>query len=188
MSWMTLLVLAIGVGVDGMTAAIAVGLTIRSRQLRTLVNTAAWFAVAHAVMPLLGWLTVGMVAHALEQISGILIFLTLTLLGAYRLRQAFRPEPVAAGSQHLVLTAMATGLDAMTVGVTMALSPSTGMLTHPSGGLLGCGVTALIAFVLCFLGVSLGSRLGKRFGRAAVCSGGVLLILLGLRALITFVI
>lgn len=188
MSWMTLLVLAVSVGMDGMTAAIAVGLTIRSRRWSVLIYTAAWFALAHAVMPLIGWLTVGMVADALEQISGILIFLTLTLLGLYRLRQTFRPEPVASGSQHLILTAMATGMDAMTVGVTMALSPPTGLLAHPCGGLVGCGVTAAVAFVLCLLGVSLGSRLGERFGRAAMCTGGVLLILLGLRALLTFVL
>lgn len=188
MSWMTLLVLAVGVGMDGMTAAIAVGLTIRSRRVGVLAHVAAWFAVAHAVMPLIGWLTVGMVAHALEQISGVLIFLTLTLLGLYRLRQTFRPEPASSDAQHFILTAMATGMDAMSVGVTMALSPSTGVMAHPCGGLIGCGVTAVVAFALCFLGVSLGSRLGERFGRIATGTGGVLLILLGVRALLAFVI
>ncbi|MBQ3133184.1 MAG: manganese efflux pump [Clostridia bacterium] len=184
MSWWNLLLLAVGVGMDAMTAAVAVGLSIGEKRATDLMKISFWFALAHAVMPLVGWLTVGSVAAALETVSGWIIFVVLLFLGICRIREAFR-KPEETPSGHLLLTALTTGLDAMSVGVTMALSPPTGLLAHPTGGFLGCAVTAAVTFVMCLLGTGLGTRLGARFGRPALLIGGGLLIILSLRALLS---
>ena len=183
MTWVGLLLLAVGVGVDAMTAAVAVGVGLPDKSRKTVVLTASWFALSHAVMPLIGWLTVGTVADALEKVSGWAIFVLLLALGVCRIRDALSGVRETATHGHVLLTAAVTGLDAMSVGVTMALSPPTGVLAYPTGGWLGCGVTAAVTFAMCLIGTALGSRMGERFGRPALLTGGVLLVLLSIRAL-----
>lgn len=182
MTWGELLLLAIGVGMDAMTAAIAVGLTAAYGHRRWHVS--ACFAVSHAVMPLLGWLTVAHLALPLARISGPVIAVLLSALGIARLIEAFRYRMGERPTAHLLLTAFATGLDATTVGVTLALSPPTGVLALPLGGWLACGVTAAVTFGMCLFGVTVGHRAGVRFGRSALFVGGLLLLLLAVRALL----
>lgn len=183
MTWGELLLLAMGVGMDAMTAAIAVGLT--AAYGNRAVRVSVCFAASHAVMPLVGWLTVGSVALSLARISGPVIAVLLSVLGIGRLIEAFHYRMGERPTAHLLLTAFATGLDATTVGVTMALSPPTGVLALPLGGPLGCVVTAAVTFVMCLFGVTVGHRAGTRFGRSALFAGGLLLLLLAICALVS---
>ena len=175
-----LLLLAIGVAMDAMTAAIAVGLTAAYGRRKGRVSLC--FALSHAVMPLIGWWLLDSLATPLARVSGWIIAAVLTFLGVSRLIQAFQYRQGERPTAHLLLTAFATGLDATTVGVTMALSPPIGILSAPWGVWAGCGLTAVITFFLCLFGVTVGHRAGTRFGRSALFAGGLLLLLLAVRA------
>ena len=169
-----LLLLAIGVAMDGMTAAIAVGLTAAYGHKKWRV--ALCFALSHLLFPLAGWLTVDRFFALLTRIGGPLIGVILMLLAFSRLWSAFRYHREEGGAAHLLLTAFATGLDATTVGVAMALSPPL------VGAVTGCVLTAVVTFLLCLFGVTVGHRAGTRLGRSALFGGGLLLLILALRA------
>lgn len=78
--------------------------------------------------------------------------------------------------------ALATSVDAMAVGVAMALG-RTGLLEPWYGYLICCAVIAAITFVICLIGVWLGCRTGNRYGKRAEIVGGIVLIGIGIKIL-----
>ena len=80
--------------------------------------------------------------------------------------------------------AIATSIDAMAAGVTMALAGRTGLLAPQYGFLLCCLVIALVTFVLCLAGVQIGCRTGDKYGKKAEIAGGIVLIGIGVKILL----
>ena len=79
---------------------------------------------------------------------------------------------------------VATSIDALAVGASLAVMPRTGILAMSLGYLICCGVIALVTFVICFAGVKIGCRTGNFFGRKAEIAGGIVLILIGVKILL----
>ena len=86
--------------------------------------------------------------------------------------------------KNLLVMAIATSIDAMAVGVTMALAGRTGLLAPQYGFLLCCLVIALVTFVLCLAGVQIGCRTGDKYGKKAEIAGGIVLIGIGVKILL----
>ena len=80
--------------------------------------------------------------------------------------------------------AVATSIDAMAVGVSLAVMPHTGMLAGNFGYLLCCAVIAAVTFAICAVGVKIGCKTGDMFGRKAEIAGGVVLIGIGVKILL----
>ena len=79
---------------------------------------------------------------------------------------------------------LATSIDALAVGASLAVMPRTGLLIHSWGYLICCLVIAVVTFVICFAGVKIGCRTGNFFGRKAEVIGGIVLILIGVKILL----
>jgi putative Mn2+ efflux pump MntP len=87
------------------------------------------------------------------------------------------PPPLSA--RVLLLLAVATSIDALAVGIGLRLAdPATQIVV--AALLIGC-----VTFGLSLAGGLLGSRLGERFGRSMEALGGIVLIGIGLRILVT---
>ena len=80
------------------------------------------------------------------------------------------------GIVELLLTAVALSMDALAVGIGLAL---TNVNIIASALCIG-----LVTFVLCVLGVMRGKKLGDAFQKHAQVAGGIVLILIGLKVLI----
>ncbi len=98
------------------------------------------------------------------------------------LRKEGEPPSISDPSRGLtlVMLSVATSIDALAVGLSLALL-SVNVLW--AAGLIG-GVSALLSLV----GLLLGNQLGVRFGKTMEVIGGVILVLIGLRVLITHLI
>jgi putative Mn2+ efflux pump MntP len=80
----------------------------------------------------------------------------------------------------LVMLSVATSIDALAVGLSLALLE----VNVIWAALLIAGVSAVLSLV----GLQLGNQLGMRFGKSMEVLGGIILIVIGLRVLITHLI
>ena len=182
-----LLLLSVALAMDCFTVSIVNGVIVARRQWTTILSTALLFGLFQALMPLLGWLATSHFAHYIEDYDHWVAFALLAFLGLRMIKESGEPEeehhldPTHLSTQ--LLQAVATSIDALAVGISMAVTgyTSAASLLWP---LTVIGIGSLLFSVAGFL-------LGLRFG----CSirrrlrpelfGGLILLFIGVRILLT---
>ena len=168
------LLLVLGLSMDGFAASVCMGVTLgpeRGGRYRIV----ALVSGCHAAMVVLGcWLGIGLqsrIGTAWPFAAAALLL----ALGANMLRTAGREEGCRTGltSGAMAALAMATSLDAFTVGVAFSL------MEVPV--LRAGGLTLLVMGALSILGVWFGGAVGKRHRKTARLAGGLILCILGFR-------
>ena len=179
----SLLLIALGLSMDAFAVAIGRGAALpRGMRARGALAMALAFGLFQALMPVAGWLLGSAFAGFITGIDHWIAFLLLAGIGGRMIVEAVHgrdEESQALSVRVLLLLAVATSIDALAVGIGLRLAdPTTQILL---AALLIGGVT----FGLSLAGGLLGSRLGERFGRSMEVVGGVVLIGIGLRILVT---
>ncbi len=186
MSFFELLLVAAGLAMDAFAVAICKGMNMKRIDYRKSFFIALFFGGFQALMPLIGWLLGTQFQKYINNFDHWIAFMLLAFIGRKMLWDAIAggDEDAEDGSgssraffAELTLLAIATSIDALAVGVTLALLP--GMSIWLSIGTIG-----LVTFVLAFCGVVIGNRFGARFRRISQALGGVILILIGLKILL----
>lgn len=176
------LLLGVGLAMDAFSVSLANGLAAPNMRVPKALSIAGTFAAFQAAMPLLGWLCVHAAVETFQSIRPCIPWAALLLLcfiGGKMLYEAKRgkdetaevPQTLTPGV--LLLQGVATSIDALSVGFTVA--------HYGTGMAVACAsLIAAVTFVICLCGVALGKRFGTRFvGKAAVV-GGLILIGIGL--------
>lgn len=186
--FLTAVCLGIGLAVDAFSVSLANGLHAPQMKTRNMCGMAATFAAFQALMPLFGWLCIHTIVQSfrtLESLLSPIAFLLLSAIGTKMIWEGSHPrdrikdsaEPHS-GIATLALQGIATSVDALSVGFTIAnydLCPA----------LLTAGVIAWVTFILCLFGILIGKRVGTRLSGKAELFGGLLLIAIGLEVLLT---
>lgn len=140
-----------------------------------------FFGLFQGLMPALGFFAGSLAADVIERYAGLVALVILGFIGGKMIWDGLHPDadagqdaPATISVASIVLQAVATSIDAFAVGVTFA---ATG---EPI--LLDACIIAACTFVLCVAMVALGRRLGEHFGDRAQIIGGIVLVLIGLRA------
>jgi putative Mn2+ efflux pump MntP len=138
------------------------------------------FSVFQGLMPLLGFLLGGLFAAYIERYAGIVSFIILAAIGGKMLWDGVHdddpdPERDNLKAAVLLLQAVATSIDAFAVGVSFAAEA---VAIVPA-----CCIIACCTFVCCLLALAIGRKLGDVIGRYAQCVGGVVLVIIGVKAL-----
>ncbi len=174
----SLLLLAVGLAMDAVAAAIAQGASGRVRGGGAL-RIAGAFGFAQGVMPAIGWGLGVAFASAIRSVDHWIALVLLSALGLKMLKEAFEregePAPPLSG-WALFVAAVATSIDAAAAGITLP------MLGAPL--LLSCLTIGATTALLSFGGVYLGAAAGNRLGKAADVLGGLILIGLGIKIFI----
>ena len=181
MSIPELLILAIGVSMDALAVAICKGLSIQKLKMRHALIVGLWFGAFQALMPTIGWLLGSAFTDLITALDHWIAFVLLGIIGGNMIREALSKkedddvDPSLAFGAMLVL-AIATSIDALAVGVTLALLKVNIIATVLSIG--------LCTFAISTVGVKIGNVFGKKFKSKAELLGGVVLILIGLKILL----
>ena len=178
-----LLLLAIGLAMDAFSVAICKGMAMGKASWGKSALVGLWFGFFQALMPLLGFLLGDRFAAHISRYDHWIIFVLLGIIGFNMIREALdkneKPEESNAdlSFKTMLMLSIATSIDALGAGVSLSL-----MEVHiiPAVSLIG-----VITFAISCAGVWIGSLFGTRFKSKAEILGGVILILLGLRILIT---
>lgn len=168
--------LFLSLGLDTFAVAIGLGLSGLPRSQWRRVGLA--FAFFEGVMPIVGLVVGNHLGHAVGQWAGYGAAGLLILVGAHEIRGSLSDDddklPSVEGGK-LLLAGLSVSLDELAVGFSL------GVLRVPVGPALG--YIALQAFVITFLGLSWGTRIGRRSGEKAELVGGIVLAVLGLALL-----
>jgi putative Mn2+ efflux pump MntP len=182
LQWLNVLGVAFGLAMDAFAVSIAVGLSGLTVTRRHTFRLAFHFGLFQFLMPVVGWLAgkelVGYIA-AYDHWVG---FALLAFVGGKMLNDARREKEIDARGDPtrglmLVTLSVATSIDALAVGLSMGVMGVSVWTASVVIGLVAGGLTAF--------GISFGSRFGARWGRWADVFGGCVLLLIGVRLLVT---
>ena len=173
------ILLGVGLAMDAFSVSLANGLNEpRMNRARECV-IAGTFAFFQFLMPLLGWLCVHTLVERFAAFERFVPWIALALLlyiGVSMLREAKGGDaetPSGVGVGALLLQGVATSIDALSVGFTIANYGLTEALV--------CALMiAVVTFGICMGGLRIGRVMGTRLAGKASILGGVILILIGL--------
>jgi len=182
MGLLALILIAVGLAMDSFTVAICGGLQMQRVQFRMAVRIAFMFGLFQALMPLVGWLAGTRVIALVADWDHWVAFGLLAAVGGKMIWAALRGDPecqLVDPHDWRILTALsiATSIDALAVGLSFAV------VRQPI--LTPVALTGVITFGLSLGGVYLGHRFGALIHQRAQLAGGILLILIGGRILVT---
>jgi putative Mn2+ efflux pump MntP len=180
---LTLIGIAVGLAMDAFAVSIGAGLTLKTVDARQTFRLAWHFGLFQALMPVLGWLAGRSLARWIAPVDHWIAFGLLGVIGGKMIhealkdddqREARRSDPTKGWS--LVLLSVATSIDALAVGLSLALLGVS--IWWPAI------VIGLVAGAFTTVGIQLGKRFGALLGRRMEIVGGVILIAIGVQILV----
>ncbi len=177
------ILLGVGLAMDAFSVSVADGLKSPHMKRSRRYLIAGIFAFFQFMMPLLGWIGVRSIVlffGAFEKVIPWIAMGLLVFIGSKMIYEGVtaekndddRIESVDPGVMTLVLQGVATSIDALSVGFTIADYGIHSALT-------ACSVIAVVTFCLSLAGVTLGRRLSSVVRGKASMIGGVILICIG---------
>lgn len=185
MSIISLMALAFGMSMDAFATAIAKRATYQNPSLVRALKAGVLFGAIEGVAPIIGWLLGEAAQGWLSHVDHWLAFVLLGFLAIKFMRDALKGDVQIKGDQQtmaksgfglMLITAVATSIDSLVVGVSLAFLEVNIWL---AAVLIG-----LATMIMVTLGLYLGNRLGLRFGRVAMFVGGVVLLMIGTTILV----
>lgn len=183
MDLISLIFTGIGLAMDCFAVSLGIGTTTLARSFRPVFRLSFHFGLFQGLMTLLGWLVGSTIARLIANVDHWIVLALLVWVGTRMIIEGFKPleqkikkaDPSRGGT--LVLLAVATSLDAMAVGLSMAIIK----VDIWSASLM----IAVISALLSLFGLMIGNRLGLVFGKRMEIVGGLILNGIGIRILIT---
>ena len=174
-----LFVLAIGLSMDAFAVSICKGLSLGKIKVKHMCMAGLWFGGFQALMPLIGYYLGSFFADMITKYSHWIAFILLLFIGGNMIKESFGEEEKVnddMGVKSMFLLAIATSIDALAVGVSLAFLK---VNIIPAVSFIGC-----IAFVCSAAGVKIGSLFGDKYQSKAELCGGIILILIGVKILL----
>ena len=178
------ILLGVGLAMDAFSVSMANGLQNPGMSRKRMLGIAGTFAGFQFLMPVIGWICVHTISErftAFQKMIPWIAFLLLGFIGGKMLVEGIRgaeevQEEIRLSHSELLMQGIATSIDALSVGFTIA-PYSTGEALFASALI---GVTTLI---ICLAGIRIGRYFGMRLAGRASILGGVILILIGCKIL-----
>lgn len=184
MSITEVILLAISLSMDAFAVALCKGLALKKTSLKSCVIVGAWFGIFQALMPLTGYLLGSTFAEKITSFSHWIACILLAVIGANMIKESFGKDDEALddslGFKTMLVMAIATSIDALAAGVSFAFTPfDPKYFVYIAFVLIG-----LTTFTLSAIGVKIGSVFGTKYKSKAEFTGGLILILLGIKILL----
>ncbi len=188
MSIIEIILIAIGLAMDAFAVSLTCGLKLKKPPVKTASYIGAMFGFFQFFMPVLGFYLTFFLVSAFSSIdidtySKYIAFILLALIGGKMLHEALSKDedeedeaPLTINFKYLLPLAIATSIDAMSVGASFTLLNVE--IFMPSI------IIGVVTFFIATAGVFIGSKLGEKLQSKAEIFGGSILILIGLKILL----
>lgn len=182
--------LGVGLAMDAFSVSLANGLREPCMTRKKMCGIAGVFGVFQAAMPMIGWICVRTVVEQFQAFETFIPWIALVLLtyiGGKMLSEGIghkdEGEQVcqAMGVGTLMVQGVATSIDALSVGFTIANYD--GIMA-----LVCSAIIAIVTFAICICGLEIGKKFGTKFSNRATMLGGIILILIGLEIFISGIV
>lgn len=184
--FITSAMLGVGLAMDAFSVSLANGLNEPGMSRKKMAGIAGMFAFFQALMPLIGWFCVHTITNlfqSVEKFIPLIALLLLLFIGIKMIMDGIQgeeesEEKAGLGFGALLVQGIATSIDALSVGFTIA--EYNGVMAVVSALII-----AAVTFVICAFGLVLGRTAGTKLAGKAQILGGAILILIGLEIFIT---
>lgn len=175
------MLLGVGLAMDAFSVSLANGLNEPRMSARRMCVIAGVFAFFQAAMPMIGWVCVHTVVQYFRAFEKFIPWIALALLGyigGSMLIEGIKggdeeDSGSAVGAAGLFVQGVATSIDALSVGFTIA--------DYGFFMALVCSlIISAVTFAICIAGLILGKKFGTRFAGKATILGGIILIAIGI--------
>lgn len=178
----TIILIAIGLAMDAFAVSLGIGTAGEIKALRGKIRLAGHFGIFQSGMTALGWLAGETVVGFIQGFDHWIALLLLCYVGINLIRAGFKEDGQAfdqdpSTGRTLVVLSFATSIDAFAVGLTIVF------LKIPI--LLSVVAIGLISVLLSAIGLIAGVQLGATFGKRMEILGGLILIGIGIRVVVT---
>ncbi len=175
------ILLGVGLAADAFSVSLANGLNEPCMKTRKMCGVAGMFAIFQGLMPMLGWLCIHTIVQYFNWFEKCIPWIALILLGFIGGKMLYEGiknkdgevECVGVGIGALIVQGIATSIDALSVGFTIAEYDW-------FSALVAAMIIALVTFVICMFGLFIGKKAGTWLAGKAGILGGSILILIGL--------
>ncbi|MBQ7800451.1 MAG: manganese efflux pump [Oscillospiraceae bacterium] len=180
------ILLGIGLAMDAFSVSLANGLNYPCMKKAKICSVAGVFSAFQFAMPLIGWICVTTIAQYFKAFEKCIPYIALILLGYIGGKMLFEgikggeecDGKTSLGITALIIQGIATSIDALSVGFTIADYNLT-------EALLSCLLIGVVTFFICFAGILIGKKAGTKLAGKAGILGGAILIFIGLEIFIT---
>lgn len=193
MGLLEILMLGVALATDAFSVTISNTFAFDDHRFSRLMRMPLFFGLFQFGMPLAGYFVGCIAAELIEKYAGIVSLVILGFIGSNMLYSGYKAlkedaseedeEEAQQGAQRgattlsygkLVFQAVATAIDAFAVGVSFR--------AHSVDILVASALFGIITAILCTIALFIGKKLGSLLGDRAEMVGGVVLILIGLKA------
>lgn len=196
MNIITIVLTALALAMDAFAVSVTKGLTLKNLTKGIAIKIALFFGVFQAAMPLIGWMLGISFQGYIKAIDHWIALILLSILGGKMIYEFYENRKEAAieieeakneasttledeeksksklSNKELTTLAIATSIDALAVGISFAfLNVNIVFLSL---------IIGVITFIVCFIGVVAGKKIGGVFKDYAELIGGIILILIGI--------
>lgn len=182
MNFFELFLLGVALAMDAFAVSVCKGMVMGKPKFKYAALIALFFGGFQALMPFIGWLFGKQFDSAIKAYDHWIAFLLLAFLGGKMIYDGLRREGESEkykdniDIKELLLLAIATSIDALAVGVTLAF-----LEVSLAEAVSIIGVTT---FVITFCGVYIGAKTGELLKDKAQIAGGGILIIIGIKILV----
>ena len=179
-----LVVIAVGLAMDAFAVAVCKGLNMRKINVKQTALIALFFGGFQAGMPLIGWFIGSQFAQYVASVDHWITFILLAIIGGKMIKESFEKEENCdcceskLSLKELTALAIATSIDALAVGVTFAFE------YERNKAITVIVLTGVITGLLSAIGVFIGHKFGAKYKNKAELTGGLVLVLMGLKFLL----
>ena len=181
--------LGVGLAMDAFSVSLANGLNEPQMRRRKMCGIAGMFAFFQALMPVIGWICIHTIVNYFKSFEALIPWIALILLsyiGGKMLYDGIKGTTEDTGEcclgfSGLIIQGIATSIDALSVGFTIASYDFT-------AAIISALIIALVTFIICMCGLVIGRKAGTKLAGKAGILGGVILIIIGIEIFITGII
>lgn len=176
-----ILLISVSVAMDAFAVSIGKGLTVSRVRVQDAVKSTLWFGGFQMLFPILGYFAASTFSKYVTQFDHWIIFALLVFIGGNMVHEAFEEdeenskETAQFDWKHMLPLAVACSIDAFAVGVSLR---AVSVAVAPAVSIIG--VTTLLC---CIVALAIGKRFGHLLGDRAQIVGGVVLVLIGIKAM-----
>lgn len=188
MRFYEIIIIALGLSMDAFAAALCRGLTAKKIKFKHAVITGLFFGVFQGLMPVIGFYLGFLFSDLISAVDHWLAFVILVIIGAKMIFDSFKKEGEKENEEAIITSdrefsakkllplAVATSIDALAVGVSLAFLTASIL---PAALIIGT-----ITLVLSAAGVYIGHLFGARLKGTAELFGGLVLLLIATKILL----
>lgn len=179
MDILSLLAISVGLAMDAFAVAVCKGLAIKKIAIKNMFKVGIWFGLFQGLMPLIGYFLGMTLEKYITSVDHWVSLLLLSLIGISMIKEALNKDSEQSDDdltfKTMFLLAIATSIDALAIGVTLAFLNVNIFISVL--------IIGIITFILSAIGVKVGNLFGLKYKSKAEIAGGIILIIMGIKIL-----